>query len=130
MQRAARWADGLISVSDTPDEYHQVVQQVRATAAELGRDPEELEAVMYLTVNLEPDTSRAAAEAERWLMGYYGANIWGSRWGPFGDAERVKDRLAEYAAAGAQTLVVRFASFEPERQVDLFLDRVAPAFQQ
>jgi hypothetical protein len=30
--------------------------------------------------------------------------------------------------AGAQTLVVRLASFEPERQLETFLDRVAPAF--
>jgi alkanesulfonate monooxygenase SsuD/methylene tetrahydromethanopterin reductase-like flavin-dependent oxidoreductase (luciferase family) len=129
VQRVARWADGLISVSDTPDEYGQMVQQVRATAGELGRDPGDLEAVMYLTVNLEQDRARASQEAERWLMGYYGANIWGTRWGPFGDAERVKDRLAEYVDAGAQTLVVRFASFHPERQLDIFLDKVAPAFQ-
>jgi alkanesulfonate monooxygenase SsuD/methylene tetrahydromethanopterin reductase-like flavin-dependent oxidoreductase (luciferase family) len=129
VQRAARWADGLISVSDTPDEYGQVVQQVRATAGELGRDPGDLEAVMYLTVNLDQDRARASQEAEQWLMGYYGANIWGTRWGPFGDAARVKDRLAEYVDAGAQTLVVRFASFHPERQLDIFLDKVAPAFQ-
>ncbi|HZA21262.1 MAG TPA: LLM class flavin-dependent oxidoreductase, partial [Dehalococcoidia bacterium] len=109
VQRAARWADGLISVSDTPDEYAEVVRQVRATAAELGRDPDGLEAAMYLTINLDQDRARASQEAECWLMGYYGANIWGSRWGPFGDAERVKDRLAEYVEAGAQTLVVRFA---------------------
>jgi alkanesulfonate monooxygenase SsuD/methylene tetrahydromethanopterin reductase-like flavin-dependent oxidoreductase (luciferase family) len=130
VQRAARWADGLISISDTPEEYGRVVQQVRASAAELGRDPDGLEAAMYLTVNLEQDRARASQEAERWLTGYYGANIWGSRWGPFGDAERVKDRLAEYIYAGAQSLVVRFASFEPERQLDIFLDRVAPAFQR
>jgi probable F420-dependent oxidoreductase len=129
VQRAARWADGLISVSDNPDEYGQMVQQVRATAVELGRDPDDLEAVMYLTVNLDQDRARASQEAEQWLMGYYGANIWGTRWGPFGDAARVKDRLAEYADAGAQTLVVRFASFHPERQLDIFLDKVAPAFQ-
>jgi alkanesulfonate monooxygenase SsuD/methylene tetrahydromethanopterin reductase-like flavin-dependent oxidoreductase (luciferase family) len=129
VQRAARWADGLISVSDTPDEYAEVVRQVRATAAELGRDPDGLEAAMYLTINLDQDRARASQEAECWLMGYYGANIWGSRWGPFGDAERVKDRLAEYVEAGAQTLVVRFASYDPERQLEDFLDKVAPAFQ-
>jgi alkanesulfonate monooxygenase SsuD/methylene tetrahydromethanopterin reductase-like flavin-dependent oxidoreductase (luciferase family) len=129
VQRAARWADGLISVSDTPDEYAEVVRQVRATAVELGRDPDCLEAAMYLTINLDQDRARASQEAECWLMGYYGANIWGSRWGPFGDAERVKDRLSEYVEAGAQTLVVRFASYDPERQLEDFLDKVAPAFQ-
>jgi alkanesulfonate monooxygenase SsuD/methylene tetrahydromethanopterin reductase-like flavin-dependent oxidoreductase (luciferase family) len=127
-QRAARWADGLISISDTPEEYRQVVQQVRSIAADLGRDPSDLETAMYLTVNVGQSVSRAEAESEKFLTGYYGANIWGTRWGPFGDPERVKDRLAEYAEAGAQTLVVRFASFEPERQLEMFLERVAPAF--
>ena len=81
---------------------------------------------MYLTVNMEQDKDRAQAEAEQFLLGYYGSNIWGDRWGPFGDPARVKDRLLAYAEAGAQTLIVRFASYEPERQLDTFLEKVAP----
>ncbi len=130
IRRAARWADGVISISDTPAEYADMVSEVRETAAEYGRDGTGLEASMYLTVNMDSDESRAAAEAEEWLMGYYGANIWGNRWGPFGDAGRVKDRIAEYAEAGAETIIVRFASFKPERQLDAFLEEVAPAFIQ
>ena len=128
-QRAARWGDGLISISDTPEEYAQVVKRVRGIAAELGRDPVHLETVFYLTVNVDPDLAKAESEANRFLTGYYGANIWGSRWGPFGGPERVKERMAEYAAAGAETLVIRFASFDTERQLDIFLGQVAPAFQ-
>lgn len=129
IQRAARWADGVISISDTPDEYRQVVLDVRALAAELGRDANSMEATMYLTVNLNRDIVKGTEEAEKWLLGYYGANIWGSRWGPFGEPSRVKERIAEYVAAGAETVIVRFASFEPEKQLDTFLNEVAPAFQ-
>ena len=128
-QRAALLGDGFISISDTPDEYAQLVQRVRAMASDLGRDADSLEAVMYLTVNVDPDVSRAQAEAEKYLMAYYGANIWGTRWGPFGGPDKVKRCLADYAAAGAQTLVVRFASYEPDKQLDIFLRQVAPAFQ-
>ena len=128
IHRAAKWADGIISIADTPQEYQQVIQEVRAAAADLGRDAAALEATMYLTINLNQDVAKATAEAEKWLMEYYGANIWGSRWGPFGGAQRVKDRIAEYADSGAETVIVRFASFEPERQLDIFLDQVAPAF--
>ncbi len=127
-RRAARLADGIISISDTPAEYGEMVHRVRALAAELGRDPARLEAAMYLTVNVEQDTRRAGAEAESYLMSYYGANIWGARWGPFGDPARVRDRLAEYAAAGAQTIIVRFAAPDPHRQLELFLEHVAPDF--
>lgn len=129
LRRAAELADGIISISDTPEEYAQVVSNVQERAAELGRNPEVLERVMYLTVNLDTDTGRAAAEAERYLLGYYGANIWGRRWGPFGAPERVKERIAEYAAAGAQTVIVRLASFDPERQLNDFLEKVAPSFR-
>ena len=127
-QRAARWGDGLISISDTPDEYVQVVAGVRDMAAELGRNPDSLENAFYLTVNMDPDQRKGQADAEDFLTRYYGANIWGTRWGPFGDPARVKQRMFEYIEAGAGTLVVRFASFDPQRQLDLFLDQVAPAF--
>lgn len=129
IQRAARWADGVISISDTPDEYRQVVRDVRALAAELGRDASSMEAAMYLTVNLDRDMARGAAEAEQWLLGYYGTNIWGSRWGPFGDPSQIEERIAEYAEAGADTVIVRFASFTPKEQLDAFLNEVAPVFQ-
>ena len=126
--RAARWGDGIISVSDTPEEYREVVQRFRSIAADLGRNSDELQTTMYLTVNLDQDLGKAGADAEKWLMGYYGVNIWGTRWGPFGGAERVQERIASYAEAGAQTVIVRFASFDPHRQLDAFLDKVAPAF--
>ena len=129
IRRAARWGDGVMSISDTPDEYARMVADFRALAVDLGRDAASLEAAMYLTVNLDPDHARAEAEAEEWLLGYYGANIWGTRWGPFGGADHVRDRIAQYAEAGAQTVIVRFASFQPERQLDTFLEHVAPSFQ-
>ena len=129
IRRAAELADGIISISDTPEEYAQVIAGVQEKAAALGRDPETLERAMYLTVNLDTDTGRATAEAEKYLLGYYGSNIWGRRWGPFGDPERVKERIAEYQESGAQTIIVRLASFDPERQLNDFLEKVAPAFR-
>lgn len=128
MSRAARLGDGLISISDTPEEYSQLVQKVRAIHAELGRDTERFETTFYMTVNLNSDQKQAEKEAIDWLTRYYGAEIWGTRWGPFGEPDRVKERMAEYVEAGAQTLIVRFASFEPQRQLDIFLEQVAPEF--
>ena len=128
IKRAARLADGLISISDTPEEHAKLIESVRTEAAELGRDPDSLETVMYMTVNMDSDLARAEAESERYLLGYYGAEIWGDRWGPFGGPERVKERIAQYLEAGAGTVVVRFASFEPEQQMSTFLERVAPEF--
>ena len=93
-------------------------------AGDMGRDGSALETVMYITVNMDPDLAKGQADADNFLTGYYGSNIWGNRWGPFGGAENVKQRIAAYAEAGAQTVIVRFASFHPERQLDMFLENV------
>ena len=127
-RRAARLGDGITSVSDTPEEYAQVLEKVRDYAGELSRNPDEMEATFYMTVNLDDDQRRAAEEADRYLMMYYGANIWGDRWGPFGPPDRTVDRIRQYAEAGAQTVIVRFASFDQERQFDTFLSKVLPHF--
>lgn len=127
-RRAARLADGIISISATPDEFVELNETVDGYCAEYGRNPEDMSSVMYLTVNLDEDVARAEAEAEDWLLGYYGANIWGDRWGPFGNAERVRERIHAYAEAGADQVVVRFASYRQEEQMQTFLEQVAPDF--
>ena len=128
INRAARLGDGLISISDSPEEYSQLVQKVRGIHSELGRDPANFEATFYMTVNLNSDEGQAGKEATEWLTRYYGAEIWGTRWGPFGGPERLKERMSEYVEAGAQTLIVRFAGFDPQRQLEVFLEQVAPNF--
>ncbi len=128
IDRAARVGDGIIAISDTPGEFAEVIAQVDAKAEEYGRNTSNRENVFYLTVNLNEDEAAAREDAEDWLMRYYGANIWGTRWGPFGGVQSVADRMAEYAESGADTVVVRLATFDPERQLDTFLERIAPQF--
>ena len=128
-RRAARLGDGFISISDTPEEYALVVDKVRMYAGEEGRDFDRMESAFYMTVNLGHDPSAAAKEAERYLRMYYGANIWGDRWGPFGPPELTAERIRQYAGAGAGTIIVRFASFDQESQLETFIRKVAPQFQ-
>ena len=126
-QRAARLGAGFMSISDYPDEYARVVDRVRGYTAEYGGDPESPEATYYMTVNLREDEAAAAEEADTFLHQYYGSNIWGDRWGPFGNPQRVAERITQYYEAGAQTIIVRFASFDQERQLDTFLTEIAPS---
>ena len=125
-QRAAKLGAGFMSISDYPGEYAHVVDRVRGYTAEYGGDADAPEATFYMTVNLREDESAAAEEADTFLHQYYGTNIWGDRWGPFGNPRRVAERIAEYGEAGAQTVIVRFASFEQERQLDTFLNEIVP----
>ena len=126
-QRAARVGAGFMSISDYPDEYARVVDRVRGYTAEYGGDPESPEATFYMTVNLREDESAAAEEADTFLHQYYGSNIWGDRWGPFGNPHKVVERIAQYHEAGAQTIIVRFASFDQQHQLDTFLNDIVPS---
>lgn len=128
-KRVARLGDGFISISDTPEEYALLCDKIRSYSEEFGRDYHEMEPVFYMTVNINDDPDQATREAEEYLTMYYGANIWGTRWGPFGHAGHVSERMAQYVDAGAGTLVMRFASFRPEEQLDRFLAQVAPQFR-
>ena len=130
IRRAAQLGSGIISISDTPEEFAQMIQHVSEKSAEIGRDPASFENTFYMTVNMNSNLNAAEADAVEWLTGYYGSDIWGTRWGPFGGVERVTDRIQEYVSAGAETVIVRFASFEPEKQLDVFLEKVAPIFAQ
>ena len=127
-KRVARLGAGLMSISDYPDEYARVVERVGHHARDLGRDEASLERAFYMTVNIGEDEQACAAEADRFLNLYYGMNIWGDRWGPYGPAESVIERIRRYESAGAQTMIVRFASFDQEQQLRLFLEQVAPQF--
>ena len=127
-KRVARLGDGFISISDTPDEYALLCAKIRTYTEEMGRDYHRMEPVFYMTVNINDDPEQATQEAEEYLTMYYGSNIWGTRWGPFGLAEQISERMSRYVDAGAGTLVMRFASFHPEEQLDRFLGQVAPQF--
>ncbi|MCE2456550.1 MAG: LLM class flavin-dependent oxidoreductase [Dehalococcoidia bacterium] len=128
-ERVARLGSGVISISDYPDEYSIVVSRVSHHAEESGRQGDDLERSFYMTVNIGTDADESAAEADRFLNMYYGMNMWGDRWGPYGPSELISDRIRRYEAAGAETMIVRFASFDQERQLSLFLEEIAPEFK-
>ncbi len=127
-ERVARLGAGVISISDYPDEYDKVIQRVRHHAGTLGRDEGRLERAFYMTVNIGSDSDKCAVEADRFLKLYYGMNMWGDRWGPYGPSDLITDRIRRYEEAGAETMIVRFASFDQERQLSLFLEEVAAQF--
>lgn len=127
--RAARLSDGIISISDSPEEFASVRARVAEEAVAIGRSPDELKSVYYMTVNLDPDAARGKEEGVRWVTDYYGLNFWGDRWGPYGDTEGVIERIRQFTAAGADEVIVRFASYDQPRQMEIFAKRVLPAFR-
>ena len=125
-RRAARLGDGFISISEPPSEFAEVGRRVEKYAADYGRDPNEMQRVFYMTTNINADSAKAEKEADRWIRLYYGVNIWRELWGPWGPTDGLADAIRAYADAGATTVIVRFASFNPLAQFQTFLDEVLP----
>jgi alkanesulfonate monooxygenase SsuD/methylene tetrahydromethanopterin reductase-like flavin-dependent oxidoreductase (luciferase family) len=107
-----------------PDEYRGMWADVTAEAERRGRDPAELEPAIYWTIHLDEDTAHAAQEADDFLMGYYGRRYWGDRWGPWGSAEVLRDRIDAFIEAGVRLFVVRFAAWDALAHLDRFTDAI------
>ena len=112
-RRAARLGDGFISISEPPSEFAEVGRRVAKHAAELGRDPAEMERVFYMTVNLNTDATEAEREADKFIRLYYGVNIWRDLWGPWGPPERLAESIRAYEAAGATTVISAVRLLQP-----------------
>lgn len=126
--RAAKLGDGYISISDYPHEYEQVIDRVRIHAKSLNRDFDAMERVFYMTINIGNDPDSASLEADRFLKLYYGMNMWGDRWGPYGPPELITERIRSYQKAGAQTIIIRFAAFDQAKQLNVFSNKILPEF--
>lgn len=129
-RRAAKWGNGVMGITDPPEKYAEVLRRVRELGAEEGRDLTRMASAFYMTVNINPSGATAFGEADRFIRAYYGQNFWADKWGPFGPAPAVAQRILAYAAAGAKEVVVRFASIEGQaEQLQRFLAEVLPLVQ-
>ncbi len=127
-RRAARYGDGIIGITDSPEQFAQTVARVDEARVSEGRDMSSFERAYYLTVNLGSDRGASEAEARDFLMSYYKVAHWGSSWGPWGTSGEVAARIREFADAGADTVIVRFASWDQQGQWERFEQEVWPEF--
>jgi alkanesulfonate monooxygenase SsuD/methylene tetrahydromethanopterin reductase-like flavin-dependent oxidoreductase (luciferase family) len=128
-RRAARYADGVMGITDSPEQYAQMWEAVAGFAREEGRDPESMERAYYMTVHIGDDRAAAKAEGEEFLMGYYKVNHWGGNWGPWGPPDEVAERMLAFVRAGVGHLVVRFAAWDQPAQWARFEAEVLPRFR-
>lgn len=125
-QRVIRFADGFIAITDQPQEYLDLTERLRQKSEEKGRDFESMARAFYMTVNLNNNPDAAREESDRFIRAYYGVNFWEESWGPFGRPDTVTKKIQEYFDSGAQHLIVRFASYNQEQQLETFGREVLP----
>ena len=126
--RAAKH-QGLISISDYPNEFKFAITKMNEFANTLGRCPKQYQSVFYMTININNDPTKAEMEADSFIKQYYGINIWEERWGPFGEATKIIDRINQYIEAGATTVIFRFASFNQMQQLERFCEQIQNKIQ-
>lgn len=121
ISRVANVSDGWMTAQVSPEQYKDIWSKIRSSAP--GK---ELIPSLYMTMNLNEDEKRSRAESTDYLEKYYGAAAHLDSWGPFGSPESAVERLNEYYDAGVRVFAIRFSSFEQERQLTLFSEKVLP----
>jgi alkanesulfonate monooxygenase SsuD/methylene tetrahydromethanopterin reductase-like flavin-dependent oxidoreductase (luciferase family) len=127
--RVGRLGDGYMTDAATADEFRWRWERIRGAAADAGRDPSTLGSSIHLMVNLNDESARAFDEARRFLAQYYGEDFGRAYlevWVLSGPPEAVAARLRAYLDAGCTVPIVRFASWEQEKQLDRFVAEVVP----
>jgi alkanesulfonate monooxygenase SsuD/methylene tetrahydromethanopterin reductase-like flavin-dependent oxidoreductase (luciferase family) len=111
LKRVARMGDGWLNNITDPKTYRECLDKIHDYAAQVGRDPQTIEPGLYFT--LAGGDNSAIRAGQTFLSQYYNRPyeavakamlcVLGS-WG------QVMDRIEAYRDAGAQTLVLRFAT--------------------
>lgn len=125
-RRAALYGDGVIGISDSPEQYADTISKILDYSKDIGRDSKGFHRVFYMTVNINQDRNVAWREADDFIKSYYGLNFWAEKWGPFGPPGEVAARILEYVSAGVQEVVVRFAALDQAKQLEHFVQEVVP----
>jgi alkanesulfonate monooxygenase SsuD/methylene tetrahydromethanopterin reductase-like flavin-dependent oxidoreductase (luciferase family) len=130
-RRVARLADGWMTNKIAPGVFAEQWNTIRGMAAEEGRDPGALGNVLYHNININPDRKQALDESTRFLNAYYTANFtpaFVEAWTAMGTPAQCIEQFHAYFEAGVQEIAIRLTSWQQRRQLDLFLNEVAPAF--
>ncbi|WIX75775.1 LLM class flavin-dependent oxidoreductase [Amycolatopsis carbonis] len=132
MRRAARYGDGWLPYLVTPRQFADSLEQVRELAGENGRRPQDVRGGVYLWSTVDTDGDRARREAVSSVSELYSQDFEGyaDRYLLFGTPARVRERLAEYAEAGAESVIFAPACADHDRAIDLFAAEVLPGIRE
>ena len=129
VDRVARLADGWMTVGATPEQFSMAWQEILSATAVHGRDPALMENSMYFNLNINNDRAAAYTESKRFLDEYYSSdwpewkvNVWTG----YGAPEECAERMRTFIAAGVQTMIIRFTSYDQKGQLARFLAEIAP----
>ena len=130
-RRVARYADGWMTNKVSPDQFRQQWGRITAIAREEGRDVARLGNALYHNININEDRQAALEESKGFLDTYYTSKFspaFVKGWTTAGSPRECIAELGAYFDAGARHITLRLASWDQQKQLQLFLGEVLPAF--
>jgi alkanesulfonate monooxygenase SsuD/methylene tetrahydromethanopterin reductase-like flavin-dependent oxidoreductase (luciferase family) len=120
MRRAGRFADAWMPYMVSPGSFGRSLAQVREFAVEAGRPAAAVGGALFIWGSVDADAGRARREAVEFVSRVYRQDFspLAGRYLLHGDPDTVVARLAEYHAAGAETVIFSPAC-APERHADV-----------
>lgn len=119
-ERAGRHFDGWMPISPDAADWAAQWEEVRGSARDAGRDPDDLTGSIYLTLSVDDDKARAEQRLDSYLEQYYGqpAEVIRRMQSCFaGSPAEAAEWLGGYARAGVAHFVLRFAG-DHERHLE------------
>ncbi|MCY4565513.1 MAG: LLM class flavin-dependent oxidoreductase [Gammaproteobacteria bacterium] len=121
LRRVARLGDGWYPNPVSPQVFAEQSRQLAGFTRDAGRGPQELHRCVYTTLNINDDAAQAERETRAFAEGYY--NVPYEAIAPlqsfcFGTPDTCIAWLRDLAAAGAQTIVIRFACPDQAGQLE------------
>lgn len=129
IRRVARLADGWLSTVVTPNEFGRRWKEILKAAADEGRPAGAMTSSVHLMININDDADAAREDAKKFLDQYYSTDVKRDTmdaWGAYGPPGLILDRIGQYIEAGLDLPIIRFASFDQERQIDRGLEELLP----
>jgi alkanesulfonate monooxygenase SsuD/methylene tetrahydromethanopterin reductase-like flavin-dependent oxidoreductase (luciferase family) len=122
LARAGKHFDGWFPTGPDSKVFGGHWRQVQAAAREAGRDPQALDAAIYLTLAVDENAATAEERLNGFLSAYYGQRPDGlrKRQASFaGSVQAAVDWIQGYVNEGARHVVLRFAG-DHERNLEAF----------
>jgi alkanesulfonate monooxygenase SsuD/methylene tetrahydromethanopterin reductase-like flavin-dependent oxidoreductase (luciferase family) len=130
MRRAGRFADVWMPYMVSPESFARSLAEVRALAAQAQRPETSLAGALFIWGSVDADPARARRETVDTVSRVYSQDFGplADRYLLHGDPDMVAARLAEYHAAGVDTVIFS-AACTPDRRpavTQLFAESVLP----
>ncbi|MDA0999358.1 MAG: LLM class flavin-dependent oxidoreductase [bacterium] len=126
-RRVGRFGDGWFPNRVTPEEFQETWGKIKEEAKVHGRDAGT--PAWYMTTCLDDDKEKAMKNGEEFLLDYYYTPFWGDsieKWGTYGPAKDLIDRINAFIAAGAEHISLRFTHKDQMAQLERFTAEVLP----